>query len=159
MKVFIALFFGAIGVVLLGILSAVGGLAGGGVSLLFLSVIGNVLISSVLGGAVAGFAFHLVCKSTDKFFVKVAASESAPDKPAVVPPSITRDKKYLLGSLSFFASTVLAVNLAAAIFSDPTWMIVATIFGGGALGILGLVAVIGLRVWTPQLRVKQQKES
>lgn len=158
MKLFVALFFGAIGVVLLGILSAVGGLAGGGVSLLILSVLGNVLISSLIGGAVAALAFHLVCKNADSFFVNVAAKESVPDEPAVIPPSITRDKKYLWGSLSFFASTVLAVNLAAAVFSDPTWSILFTILGGGALGILGVAAVIGLKLWVPNFRVKKQRQ-
>lgn len=159
MKLFVALFFGAIGVVLLGILSAVGGLAGGGVSLLILSVIGNVLVSSLIGGAVAALAFHLVCKTADSFFAKTAASESAPGEPAVEPPSVTRDKKYLWGSLSYFVSTVVAVNLAAAIFSDPTWSILFTILGGGALGILGVGAVIGLKLWIPNFRVKQPRQS
>ncbi|MCC6981078.1 MAG: hypothetical protein IT343_22340 [Candidatus Melainabacteria bacterium] len=157
MKLFVALFFGAIGVVLLSVLSAVGGLAGGGVSLLILSVVGNVLISSLIGGAVAALAFHLVCKAADTFFAKTAAGESVPGEPAVVPPSITRDKKYLWGSLSYFASTVLAVNLAAAIFSDPTWSILFTIIGGGALGILGVAAVIGLKLWIPNFKVKKSQ--
>jgi len=161
-KVFVTVFFGAIGLIVLSVLASVGGLVGGGSSLIIQSIIGNVLVSSLVGGALSAFAFHLTVKSVDRFFVKVAAREASEkteddiDRDMVeIPPSLARDGKHFWGSLSFFLSTLLGVNLAAALFSDTTWSIVFTILGSGLLGLVGVGLVIWLKLWTPNLKSRK----
>ena len=75
-KVFIYGFFGLFGAIILSLLSAVGGFAGAGVSLLIISVFGNVLISSLIGGASAAIAFHALIQGVDTFLVKAADQKS-----------------------------------------------------------------------------------
>lgn len=158
MKVFVTLFFGAIGVVALSILSAIGGLAGGGVSLLANELTSNLLLSSFIGATFAAFVFHGVVKGLDKFFITVAKKEAADDPTGSrpKPPSLASDPKHLWGSVSYFVSTLIGVNLFGTLITDPQWAIIATIVGSGLLGLIGLAAIFGLNLWRPKLKDSQR---
>jgi hypothetical protein len=54
--------------------------------------------------------------------------------------------------VSYFVTTVIGVNLCHALISSPAWFVVATIFATGLLGVLGLGAVVGLKLWNPNLK-------
>jgi hypothetical protein len=150
-KLFIYGLFGLFGAVILSILSAVGGAFGAGTSLLVSALIGNVLIASLIGGAVAALAFHSVILGADKLFKKAADKEGTANG-GLKPPSLASDKRYLWGSVSYFVTTVIGVNLCHALISSPAWFVVATIFATGLLGVLGLGAVVGLKLWNPNLK-------
>ena len=150
-KLFVYGFFSIIGALILSVLSAIGGAFGAGSSLLIASIIGNVLVSSLIGGAIAALAFHAVINGVDKLFIK-AAEKKAGTGDGLKPPSLAADKRYLWGSVSYFVTTVIGVNLCHALISSPAWFVITTILGTGLLGLLGLGAVVSLKLWNPNLK-------
>lgn len=156
-KVFIYGFFGLFGAIILSLLSAVGGFAGAGVSLLIISVFGNVLISSLIGGVSAAIAFHALIQGVDTFLVKAAAQKSQKSGQEVKPPSLAQDRRYLWGSVSYFVSTVIGVNFILSLIADPTWGVIATIVGSGLLGLAGLGLVVKLKLWEPNFKQKDEQ--
>ena len=161
LKVFVYIFFGLIGAVILALLSAVGGLAGGGVGWLAAivwetSVAGagsTALVGgSLIGGLSAALAFHGAIKAIDYFHRFVAQEEAEEGMPARTPPQLSRGGKHLWGSLSYFISTVVAVNAFHALTSDGAMNLGATILGSGFLGLVGLAVVIYLKLWEPSFK-------
>jgi hypothetical protein len=156
-KVFIYGFFGLFGAIILSLLSAVGGFAGAGVSLLIVSVFGNVLISSLIGGVSAAIAFHALIQGVDTFLVKAAEEKGKKSGTEVKPPSLAQDRRYLWGSVSYFISTVIGVNLISSLIANPTWSVIATIVGSGLLGLVGLGLVVKLKLWEPNFKQKDEQ--
>lgn len=153
-KVFVYGFFGIFAAIILSLLSAVGGFAGAGVSLLVISLIGNVLIGSLVGGVSAAIAFHALIQGVDKFLVKAADEKSKKAGTEVKAPSLAQNRRYLWGSVSYFISTVVGVNLIHSLIADPTWGVIATIIGSGLLGLAGLALVVKLKLWEPDFKQK-----
>lgn len=151
-KLFIGLFFGLIGAFFLSIFSAVGGVFGAGTALIANSFVGDVLIASLIGGAVAAVAFHAAIKGIDKLFIKIAEKKAEQGNTGIKPPSLAADKRYLWGCVSYFITTVIGVNLFHALLSSPTWFAIATVLGTGLLGLVGLGAVVALKLWDPSLK-------
>ncbi len=156
-KLIIYAFFGAIGGVVLSLLSAVGGFAGGGTSLLINSLIGNLLVSSLIGGALAAIAFHALIGGVDTFLTYAAKEKGDKSGAEVKPPSLAQDRRYLWGSASYFIATVIGVNLVGSFIANPTWNVIVTIVGSGLLGLLGLGIVVSLKLWQPEFRVKNEQ--
>ena len=154
-KTFVYIFFGLIGAVLLALLSAVGGLFGAGSTLLINAIISNFLIAAVIGGIMAGAAFHSLCLGGNKFFLKIAKNEATPDGKIKIPPTLTEGNKHLWGSLSFVITNVIGVSLANAIF-PAGWSVFATIIFSGFLGIVGIIITIAVGLWRPELRSKSE---
>lgn len=154
-KIFVTVFFGLFGLILFCALSTVGGLAGGGISLLVAGVTGSIIIGSVVGAAIAAFAFHGLMKAIDNVLIGIAKKKADADGNAPTPPSLTEDNKHYWGSASYFISTLVGVNLVHALVADQTWNIIATIVASGILGLLGLGVVVGLKLWSPSLRRKE----
>jgi hypothetical protein len=155
-KVFVYGFFGIFGAIILSLLSAVGGL-GAGASLLVISLGVNVLVASLIGAVTAAAAFHTLIKGVDNFLVKAADEKSKKAGTEVKPPSLAQDRRYLWGSVSFFISTLIGVNLITSLFSDPTWSVIATIIGSGLLGLGGLGVVVWLKLWDPSFKSKDEQ--
>ncbi len=153
-KVFVYGFFGIFAAIILSLLSAVGGFAGAGVSLLLISLIGNVLIGSLVGGISAAIAFHALIQGVDTFLVKAADEKSKKAGTEVKAPSLASDRRYLWGSVSYFISTVIGVNLIQPLIANPTWSVIATIVGSGLLGLLGIGVVVWLKLWNPDFKQK-----
>ncbi|MBX9951930.1 MAG: hypothetical protein K2Y39_22350 [Candidatus Obscuribacterales bacterium] len=151
-KLFIYGLFGIFGAVILSVLSAIGGAFGAGTALIVNALIDNVLIASITGGIVAALAFHSVIKGADKLFIKAAEKKAEQGNTGIKPPSLAADKRYLWGSVSYFVTTVIGVNLCHALLANPAWFIVATILGTGLLGVLGLGAVVSLKLWNPDFK-------
>ena len=156
-KVIIYGFFGVIAGILFSCLAAVGGFIGAGSGLLVSALIGNVLIGSLVGGAVAALAFHALIKGIDSFLIKAAEEKEKKGGSGVKPPSLAQDKRYLWGSVSYFITTVIGVNLFHAFFTSPAWFTIATIVGSGALGLLGLGVVVWLKLWDPSFKERNEK--
>lgn len=154
-KTFVYIFFGLLGGVLLALLSAVGGLFGAGSALLINTIISNILIASVIGGIIAGTAFHCLCHAGNKFFEKIAKNEASPDGKIKVSPTLTEGNKHLWGSLAYLISNVIAVNLANAIF-PASWSVFATILLAGFLGIVGIIITIAIGLWRPNLKSRSE---
>jgi hypothetical protein len=152
LKLFLYIFFGLIGVVLFALLSAVGGLVGGGSGWLFSVAWGSTVAGSLAGGALAALAFHGAIKGVDYFHRKVAEEESETGTPTQTPPQISRGGKHLWGSLSYFISTVVAVNALHTLTSEGAVNLGATILGSGFLGLVGLALVIYLKLWEPSFK-------
>ncbi len=156
-KVLIYGFFGVFGAIILSLLSAVGGFAGAGTSLLAISLGVNVVISSLIGGVAAAIAFHALIQGVDKFLVKAAEEKGKKSGAEVKPPSLAQDSRYLWGSVSYFISTVIGVNLIGSLIANPTWSVIATIIGSGLLGLAGLGIVVKLKLWLPDFKQKEQR--
>jgi hypothetical protein len=156
-KAFIYGLFGLFGAVILSVLSAIGGAFGAGTALIVNSIIGNVLIASIVGGVVAALAFHAVIKGADKFFIKAAEKKAEQGNTGIKPPSLASDKRYLWGSVSYFVTTMIGVNLCHALLANPAWFIVVTILGTGLLGVLGLGAVVSLKLWDPSFKKQNDR--
>ncbi|MCC7527651.1 MAG: hypothetical protein IT342_03950 [Candidatus Melainabacteria bacterium] len=156
-KVFVYGFFGAIGAVILSLLSAVGGFAGAGTSLLVISLGVNVLAASLIGGVTAAAAFHTLIKGVDSFLVKTAEEKEKKAGTPVKAPCLAQNRRYLWGSVSYFISTVIGVNLITALISNPTWSVIATIIGSGLLGLAGLAVVVKLKLWEPDFKQKDEQ--
>ncbi|MCC7531163.1 MAG: hypothetical protein IT342_21835 [Candidatus Melainabacteria bacterium] len=161
LKLFVFIFFGLIGVVLFSLLSAVGGLVGGGLGWLIAMVWGSSLPGSestawvggsLAGGVLAALAFHGVIKGIDYFHRFVAQEESETGLPEQAPPQLSRGGKHLWGSLSYFLSTVIAVNAFHALTSNGAINLAATILASGFLGLVGLALVIHLKLWEPSFK-------
>ncbi len=156
-KVIVYGFFGLLGAVLLGCLSAVGGFFGAGTSLLVAAIVGNLLIGSLVGGVVAAFAFHGLIKGIDAFLIKAAEEKEKHGNSGIKPPSLAQDGKHLWGSVSYFITTVIGVNLIHAFFTSPTWFTIVTIIGSGFLGLLGLALVVKLKLWEPDFKKQNEQ--
>ena len=156
-KLIIYGFFGVIGGILLSCLAAVGGFIGAGSGLLAASLIGNLLIGSLVGGAVAALAFHALIKGIDTFLIKAADEKEKNGGSGVKPPSLAQDKRYLWGSVSYFITTVIGVNLFSALITNTAWFTIATIVGSGLLGLAGLGVVVWLKLWDPSFKSKEPK--
>jgi hypothetical protein len=145
------------GAIILSLLSAVGGFAGAGTSLLVISLGVNVLIGSLIGAVTAAAAFHTLIKGVDSFLVKAADEKSKKAGTEVKAPSLAQDRRYLWGSVSYFFSTLIGVNLIQSLISDPTWGVIATIIGSGLLGLAGLSLVVWLKLWDPSFKQKDEQ--
>lgn len=156
-KAFIYGFFGLFGAIILSLLATVGGFAGAGVSLLFISLFGNVLVASLIGGFSAAIAFHALIKGVDSFLIRAADEKGKKSGTEVKAPSLAQDRRYLWGSVSYFFSTLIGVNFIQSWIADPTWGVIATIVGSGLLGLAGLALVVSLKLWEPNFKQKDEQ--
>jgi len=159
MKAIIYIFCGTLAVILVAILTGIGGAIGAGSSILIGEMIHNIFVASIFGGVLAGYTFHFVCK---KYEVMAYAwknrdrenktanpftTDQPIDKERLEKP-LTQGNKHLWGSLSYLLSTILGVNIVYAL-AGPSWQVVIAIIVSGLLGMLGLIPVLLLKLWQP----------
>ena len=162
MKAIIYIFFSILAIILVAVLTAIGGAIGAGSSILIGEMINNILIGSIFGGLLAGYAFHFVCKKYEQLMSKIKKTESKGsvpdpfinDRPAEQQPQeskqnpLTEGNKHLWGSFSYMLFTIIGVNAIYAL-AGPSWQVPLAIVVSGLLGMLGLIPVILLKLWQP----------
>ncbi len=153
MKKFIYIFFGILGGALLVILAAIGGIIGGGSSVLIGSIIHNMPIGSIIGATFAALAFNFVCKKYDAYMSKSIKAEQQTPSPFTTPTPqktlLTDDNKHYWGCGTYGLATIIGVNIGYGFCSNPTWAFIIAISLSGILGLIGLVIVIKSKLWQP----------
>lgn len=140
-KLLIFALFGVPALLIAAILIAIGGVVGGGLSVLLAGQFGNPIIATLAGALCSGIAFHFFFTTLIGLFRQLN-EEDGTGKPA---PGNGTVKGYtgnhLYGSLSYFAATIIGVSLAFALFNNPTLVMLAAIGLTGVLGLAGLALV------------------
>lgn len=144
-KILIFVLFGIPALIILAILIAIGGVVGGGLSILLAEQFGNVLIASLAGATAAGVVFQA-------FFTRLMDAFSRLRKEGDGgQPGDEKRKMYsgnpFWGSIAYFAATIIGVNLTYAFVTNPAWIAILGIGLSGALGLGGLWLVDRLKLF------------
>jgi len=130
-RLLVFLIFGIPALLIASAFILIGGAIGGGLSLLFNMGIGQILVSSLFGGLAAAAAFHGLF--TMIFYKGMKGSK--------IPLS-----RYLGAPLSYTIGTMLGVNLAFALITEPHWRNIATVFLSGLLPVIFIMGLERLKL-------------
>ena len=120
-KTLVTLLFGIPTLAILAVAVAVGGVIGGGTTLLFSAVTGSVFPASLIGAALAGVSFYVLAELLFRKLMKAR---------------MPARKDYISAPLAYVIGTLVGTNGAFYLVADPTLAGAAAVMASGALPLL-----------------------